>query len=113
MDRAIVKEVEGLTFATQHVGPISAACTLIYDKASDSLAIVDPGGDAKLVINTVRKLRGDRKGPIAHSMILLTHARLPPHHVIPHNAFFSHPTPSQSHKTNAQQILTTRLDCRR
>lgn len=77
MDRPIVKEVEGLTFLTQHVGPISAACTLIYDKATDSLAIVDPGGDAKLMVNSVRKLRGDRKGPIAHSMILLTHARRP------------------------------------
>ena len=63
MDRPIVKEVEGLTFVTQHVGPISAACTLIYDKSTDSLAIVDPGGDAKSVINTVRKLRGDKKGP--------------------------------------------------
>ena len=76
MDRPIVKEAEGLTFVTQHVGPISAACTLIYDKSTDSLAIVDPGGDAKSVINTVRKLRGDKKGPIAHSMLLLTHARL-------------------------------------
>lgn len=110
MDRATVKEVEGLTFATQHVGPISAACTLIYDKATDSLAIVDPGGDAKLVINTVRKLRGDKKGPIAHSMILLTHARLPPHSPF---SLKAHTKCFCDLHEQTRQTLTTRPGCRR
>jgi len=74
MERPLVKEVEGLTFVAQHLGPIGAYCTIIYDKESDSLAIVDPGGDADVIVASVKKLRGSKPGPIAHSMILVTHA---------------------------------------
>ena len=78
MERPVVKEIEGLTFCAQHVGDLGAYCTLVYDKESDSLAIVDPGGDVPDLLNALRKLRGKRSGPLAHAMIILTHARLLP-----------------------------------
>ena len=73
-----MKEFEGVTFCAQHVGPLGAHCTIVYDKESDSLAIFDPAGDAPILLETLRKLRGKKSGPFAHAMIILTHARLLP-----------------------------------
>lgn len=87
-----LKDIEGLRFAMMHVGPLEAACTLIYDSAADALAIVDPGGDESDIVNMVRKLRGSKTGPLAQSMILLTHARL-----------LSFPTQQQQHTSFAER----------
>ena len=76
MSGSVVKEFGNLTFYARHVGSLAACCTLVYDKETDSLAIFDPAGHANTMLRVIANLREEKTGPLAHSMIILTHPRL-------------------------------------
>ena len=43
------------------VGPLQTACYVVLDKATDELMVIDPGGDAEMVIESVRMAGSDPK----------------------------------------------------
>lgn len=46
---------------TLTVGPMEAQCYIVLDKATDELMVIDPGGDAELIVESVRMTGSDPK----------------------------------------------------
>jgi glyoxylase-like metal-dependent hydrolase (beta-lactamase superfamily II) len=41
------------------VGPMQAVCYLVSDKATDDLMVIDPGGDADLILESIRMMNAE------------------------------------------------------
>jgi len=57
----IVERQRPLQVDTLTVGPMEAACYVVCDKGTDELMVIDPGGDAGLIIESVRMTGSEPK----------------------------------------------------